>query len=337
MQKREPNHRLRAARERAHLSRELGLDHAGRATPDDVDRKAFLQAALGAGAGGLVARRFPDHDATDLVAAVAGPTAHYGRLGDSVSPVELSPAVEAHLRLAMSVVHGVLPTRDGYAVLSEAAVLAAWMARERDDPGTARRHYGEAVGCAERADYLPLTAFMRQSRGTFAVEHGDPQRGLALLQQARQDLEGTDAPDAARAHVASWLALAHAELGDRQAALGELRGAESLIDSNRGEPVWPWVLGFTAAKAARYQASAFAKLADLTAARSALAAAAPALASPRPFAQAQVDHARALTRAGQLDEARARAADALEVGRRYGFERIVQQVRALNLMDVDNC
>src|SRR5258706_16468509 len=41
---------------------ELGFDHASRATPEDVDRKAFLQAAFGAGAGALVARHFPEHD-----------------------------------------------------------------------------------------------------------------------------------------------------------------------------------------------------------------------------------------------------------------------------------
>src|SRR2546430_516138 len=34
---------------------ELGFDHTSRATPEDVDRKAFLQAALGAGAGALLA------------------------------------------------------------------------------------------------------------------------------------------------------------------------------------------------------------------------------------------------------------------------------------------
>jgi transcriptional regulator with XRE-family HTH domain len=314
---------------------ELGFDHTSRATPEDVDRKAFLQAALGAGAGALVAHRFPDHDATDLVTAVAGPTAHYGRLGDSVSIIELSPAVEAHLRLALSVVTGVLPTREGFAALSESAVLAAWVAKERGDAGTARRHYSEAVSYAERAQHPLLTAFMLQSRGTFAVETGDHRRGLTLLELARQEFEA-DAPDAAKAHVASWLAQAHAELGDRAAALGELRKAESLIDSDRGEPRWPWVLAFGAAKAARYQASTFAKLDDLPAARSAFAAAAPALVAPRPLAQAQVDHARVLARAGHADEARALASDALAVARQYGFERIVQQIRILSPVDVDN-
>lgn len=301
-----------------------------------MDRKAFLQAALGAGAGSLVARHFPDHDASDLLAAVAGPTAHYGCLGDSASTVDLTPAVEAHLRLAGSVITGVLPTRDGFAVLSEAAVLAAWVARERDDIGTARRHYREAVQHAERAQHPLLTAFMEQSRGTFAIEAGNPSRGVALLERARHILNEAGGPDAARAHVASWLALGHAELRDRAAALGELRRAESLIGSERGEPRWPWVFGFSAPKAARYRAATLARLDDLSGARSAFEAAAPALVAPRPRAHALADHAAALARAGHADEASAVAREALAIGQRYGLERIVHELSELGLVDVDN-
>ena len=127
--------------------------------------------------------------------------------------------------------------------------------------------------------------------------------------------------------MASWLALAHAEMGDRAAALAELRRAETLVDSERGEPRWPWVLTFTAAKAARYRAATFAKLNDLTAAHEAFTAAAPALTAPRPRAQAQVEHARVLARAGHGDEACALALDALAIG--SGFERIVRQINGL--------
>lgn len=294
-----------------------------------MDRKAFLQVVLGAAAGSVVARHFPDHDASDLLAAVAGPTAHYGRLGDTASTAELSPAVEVHLRLAASVVSGTLPTREGFAVLSEAAVLAAWVARERDDTGTARRHYREAVHHAERARHPLLTAFMLQSRGTFAIDAGHPRQGLGLLQQARRLLNDERAPDAAQAHIASWLALGQAELGDRGAALAELRIAESMIDSERGEHRWPWVFRFSAAKAARYRAATLAKLDDLAGARSAFAAAAPALVAPRPRAHALADQAGALSRAGHIDEASELAREALAIGHQYGFERIVQRVQEL--------
>jgi transcriptional regulator with XRE-family HTH domain len=381
----QPNYRLRAARERAHLSRnrlaeaaslwlatrdpkgrdvafdanhlgkierglitrprdhyvaalcavlkmteaELGFDHSSRATPEDVDRKAFLQAALGAGAGALIARQFPEHGATDLLAAVSGPTAHYRRMGDVVSTTELTPAVEAHLRLASSIVTGALPTQNGLAALSEAAVLAAWVARERDDAGTSRQHYAQAVHFAERAQHPLLTAFMLLSRGSFMVESGDHRRGLILLQQSRKELQDSAAPDTAHALLASFHADAHAEMGDRAHACAELRMAESLINRNRGELRWPWVFAFGVADVARWQASTLAKLDDLAAARAAFGAAAPALAAPRRRADAQLDQARALAHAGHVGEACALALDTALVSHQYGFERIIRRVHGL--------
>lgn len=307
---------------------ELGFDHQSRATPEDVDRKAFLQAAFGAGAGALIASGLPDHDATDLVAVVAGPTAYYRRMGDVASTLELSPAVEAHLRLATSVVTNVLPTRDGFAALSDAAMLAAYVARDRDDAGTARRHYADAVRFAERAQHPLLTACTLLARGTFAIESGDPRRGLLLFQQARKELAGTTAPDAARGLLASFHAAAHAELGDRAAAVMEMRTAESLIGSRGGEASWPWVFAFDAPKAARHEASTLAKLDDLPAARTAFAAAVPGMA-PKPRAEAEADHARVLAHTGHVDEACALAVAALKVARQYGSERIVRRIGAL--------
>lgn len=308
---------------------ELGFDHASRATPEDVDRKAFLQTAFGVGAGAMIARRFPDHDSTDLVAAIAGPSAHYRRLSESVSTVELTPAVEAHLRLASSVVTKVLPTREGFAALSEAGLLAAWVARERDDSGTVRRHFAEAMRHSERAQSPALTALLNLGRGTFAVESGDPRRGSLLIQQAQGQLEGTGAPDVAHAHLAACNAVALAEMGDRPAALAEMRRSDSLAATGRGEPQWPWIFAFDGAKSARYQATTLAKLDDLRAAQAAFAYAAPNAMAPSPRAMAQVDQARALAHAGRVDEACALAMEALIVGQRYGFERIVKRVRAL--------
>jgi transcriptional regulator with XRE-family HTH domain len=308
---------------------ELGFDHQSRATPEDVDRKAFLQAALGAGAGALIARGLPEHDASDLLASIAGPTAHYRRLGDIASTTELAPVVEAHLRLATSVVTNVLPTRDGFAALSEAALMAAWVARERDNAGTARLHYAGAVRFAERAQHPLLTSMMLQGRGTFEIRSGDPRGGVPLLQAARRELDKAGAPAGIYARLAAFEALGHAAMRDRKAALAELRNSESVSDSGRGDLRWPWIFPFDEASAVRYQASTFAALNDLPAARTAFATALPTLTMPRPRAEVQTDHARALARAGHFDEACALAAEALAVGKRYGFERIIREVRAL--------
>jgi hypothetical protein len=247
----------------------------------------------------------------------------------AVSTTELRPAVEAHLRLVSEVVTDSLPTSVGFKVLSETAGLAAWLAADQGDEGAARRHYVEALRQAERAHHPLLVAYMRASLGHFAVESGDPRPGLALLERAQHEIEGHDVPNAARAWLASLKSVAHAVMGDRVSATAELRNAETLSGNHRGDPQWPWVFAFDAGKAARYQAATLSRLGDLAGARTAFSAASVTLTSPKPRAVAQVDHARVLAQAGQVDEATVLALDALGVGRRYGSVRVIQRIRAL--------
>lgn len=296
---------------------------------DDVNRKAFLQVAFGAAAGALVGRDLSDYDASDLVSAIAAPTRNYRRMEAAVSTAELTPAVEAHLRLASGMVADSLPTSVGYGVLSETAGLAAWLAADQGEEGTARRRYVQALRYAERAQHPLLTAYMRASLGHFAVEVGDPRPGLVLLERAQHEIKDHDVPDAARAWLASLQSLAHATMNDGAAALAQLRTAESLAGTDRGDPQWPWVFAFDAPKAARYRAATLALLGDLRGARTAFAAASVALTAPKPRALAQVEHARVLARACQVDEAAVLALDALSVARRYASVRVAQRIRAL--------
>lgn len=295
-----------------------------------MDRQAFLQAAFGAGAGALIAKRFPDHDEGDLLAAVAGPTAHYRRLSEVVSTAELAPATEAHLRLASSLVTDVAPSRDGFAALSEAAMLAAWVSRERDDAETAHQRYTQAVRYAERAQHSLLKAFMLGCRGHFLVECGNPRTGLTLLEHARHELDGRSAPEAARAFSAAVSAVAHARLGDRTGAMTELRQADSFVGKGQGEYRWPWIFPFNEAEAAPFRTSTLALVGDLPAARTEFATVPTGHIAPWRRAEAQVDQAWALARAGQIDEAGVLAAETLSIARRYGFDRIVRRIRTLN-------
>lgn len=308
---------------------ELGFAAHPNGQPDDVNRKTFLRTTLGMGAGALVARHLPEHDGTDLASAIAGPTAHYRRMESAVSTTELVPVVEAHLRLATGVVTESIPTTVGFGVLSETAGLAAWLAADRGDEGTARQHYAQALRYAERARHPLLGAYMLASHGHFAVEFGDPRPGLALLNRAEHEIDGQEVPDATRAWLASLQSLAHAAIGDHTATLRQLRTAETLSNSDRGDPHWPWVFAFDPPKAARYRAASLARLGDLAGARSAYAIASAALTSPKPRALAQVDHARVLARTGHADEASSLALDALKVGRRYGSARVVHRIRAM--------
>lgn len=308
---------------------DTGFEAPGGVSLENVDRKTFLKTTLGVGAGVAVSRCLPgpDVDPDELLAAVAGPTSNYRRMESAVSSAKLAPAVDAHLELAKGVIAPTMRTSTGLRVLAEIAGLAAWLAADRGDNATARRRYREAIGHAERAAHPLLAAYMTASLGQFAVEAGDARRGLELLDEAGEQLDAS-APDAAHAWLASLHAVAHAECGDRPAALMSLRRAEKLTYRQRGEPVWPWVFTFDTAKAARYQAEALGCLGDLRAAQAAFVASEPALTAPKPRAAAQTRHAGVLVSAGRLGEGCRLAVDALAVGRALGSERVTARVRA---------
>jgi len=263
---------------------ELGFHRPGQTNLDDVDRKTFLKTTLGAGAGILLA---PSE--ANLIEILAGPTAHYRQMESAVPSDRLSPAVDAHLTLAANIVRDRLRTSDGFRVLSEIAGLAAWLAADRGDHATARRRYAEAISYAERTHHPLLISYMTASLGHFAVEAGDTNHGLTMLRRASAQLD-INASDTARAWLASLLAVAHAAMGDRTRTIAALRRAEKLTSRQRGQPQWPWVFTFSAAKAAKYQASALGRLGDLRAARAAYTAASPALTAAKPRALAQVEH-----------------------------------------------
>lgn len=307
---------------------ELGFRRSARGKPDDVDRRALLKTALGAGAGVIAARTLPGPavDLDDLAAAIMGPTAHYRRMESAVPSDQLAPAVDAHLHLAAGIVTTKMRNSTGYGVLSEIAGLAAWLAVDRNDHAAARKRYTEAVAHAERAHHPLLAAYMTASLGHFAVEAGHARQGVVLLDRAANQLDKS-APNSARAWLASLHAVGHATLGDRTATLSSLRAAERLTSRKSRDPHWPWVFTFDRAKAARYQATALGRLGDLRAARDAYVSADSALGAAKPRALAQVDLAQVLVGAGMVDEGCQLALAALAIGRDYGSERITSRVR----------
>ncbi len=84
---------------------------------------------------------------------------------------------------------------------------------------------------------------------------------------------------------------------------------------------------FSPAKAARYRASALGLIGDLRAAKTAYAAAGPALTAAKPRALAQIEHAKVLASTGDVTGGCALATEALAVGRAYSSERITSRVR----------
>jgi hypothetical protein len=299
---------------------DLGFRRPRRATPDVVDRKTFLKATLGAGAGVLLT----PSDA-NLIEILSGPTTYYRQMEAAVPSDPLSLAVDAHLTLAAGIVRDRLRTSDGFRMLSEIAGLAAWLAADRGDNSMARRRYAEAIDHAERTHHPVLVSYMTASLGHFAVEAGDINHGLTLLRRASNRLDAS-APDIARAWLESLSAVAYAATGDRARTVAALRRAEKLASRQRGEPHWPWVFTFGEAKAARYQASALGRLGDLRSARAAYASAAQRsrllshelwLRSSTPMCLLGSDVAGGC----------ALATEALAIGRAYGSERITSRAR----------
>jgi tetratricopeptide (TPR) repeat protein len=253
-------------------------------------------------------------------------TTNYRQMESAVPSGQLTPAVEAHLALALGIVNERMRTSAGYRVLSEIAGLSAWLAVDRGDTATARHRYAEAIDYAERTHHPLLMSYMTASLGHFAVEAANPRAGLTMIQRASALLDN-DAPDAARAWLESLRAAAHAELGDRPEAAAALSRAERLANRQRGELRWPWVFDFDSAKVARYQAAVLGRLGDVRAASAAYAAAKSALTAAKPRALAQVEHAHVLTRGGDVTSACSLAIEALVTARAYGSERITNRIR----------
>lgn len=305
---------------------ELGFSTPHRAPDDEsVNRKQFLSSALVVTTGVILANAAPTE--SELAEVMAGSTANYRRLESSMPSDRLAPVVDAHLNLVAGVVRDRLRTSSGFRALSEVAGLSAWLAADRGDDAAARRRYVEAIRHAERTHHPLLVSYMTASLGHYAVEMGDARAGLTLLRTAASQLSA-DAPDSAGAWMSSLLAVAYAAGGDRANAMGALRRAERLVDRQRGEPQWPWVFAFDAAKAARYQASALTRLGDYRAARVAFESADSALTAEKPRALAKVEHAQVLARCGDVEGGCALAAAALGVGITYHSERITRLARA---------
>jgi len=313
---------------------ELGFRKGGSGcNTEDVDRKTFLRTTLGLGAGAALARATPIVPALsggqdDLVSAVAGPTQDYRRMESSVSSQYLAPAAEGHLRLAKQVVHEKIRNGKGFATLSEIAGLAAWLAADRGDSATARARYKESIRYAESSRNALLVSYMTASLGHYAVEMGDPRQGLHLLDRAAK-YHDNRTPAAARAWLASLRAVAFGAMGDRAQTLDALRTAQRNTDRQASDAQWPWLFAFTSAKAARYQSTALAALGDHAGSRAAYAAAIPTITAPKPLALAKVEHASLMVSMRQEDEACRLAVEALQVGKQYGSEKIVERVRDL--------
>ena len=182
-----------------------------------------------------------------------------------------------------------------------------------------------------------LAGYMIGSLAAFEVDGGDPELGLTLITDARQQT-GTTLHPAPRAWLDATEALSLAAVrrdGDA-AAQALTRAAKAIEQDRRPEPPpWPWVFPFDHAKLAGYRALVAVRLtrpADALAAfTESLSAAQPA---PKQRAVVMLEVATAACQDGtarrdsdRADEAFRLACEALGVGITYSSERVIERAR----------
>ncbi|MFF7638468.1 helix-turn-helix domain-containing protein [Kitasatospora sp. NPDC008050] len=323
----------------AHLgipARLLGLAENGtqaRNGTEHVDRRQFLGGVAAAAATPVLATvpDLPDEAGQQAAALRLGTTA-FRRLDGSTPSRELADVVHSHMRLIQGLA-GSTPT-DSHrsklaAVASETASLAAWLAWDMGDNGSARSFYGAAIKAARSAGDPLLAAYQAGSLAQFEAHAGNAAQALSLALTARRHL-GSTRPPIADAWLSSVEALGHAAGGDRRSADRALTRSRTVAATLAGSelPPWPWVFAFDESKVAAFRVTCGARLSVpewvTTADASALAT-----GHAKQRALVVLDIAAGHLAAGRIEAAFALASRAMETGLQYRSGRIVERARAL--------
>jgi hypothetical protein len=215
------------------------------------------------------------------------------------------------------------------AVASEAASLAAWLAWDMGDNGSARSFYGSAIKAARSAGDPLLVAYQAGSLAQFEAHSGHGAHALGLARTARRYL-GSEPPAIADAWLLSVEALSHAAKGDQRdadRALTQSRAAASRSVPDELPP-WPWVFAFDESKVAAFRVTCGARLGLPNWVATADA---PALATSHAKQRALVmlDIATGHVAAGRVEAAFALASRAVDTGLQYRSGRTLERARAL--------
>jgi transcriptional regulator with XRE-family HTH domain len=304
---------------------------------DDPTKRRDFGKAMALALVPLPTRAAVDEATAPTLTAITGAQR---RLDATTSARELIPGVIAHVEMANRLLARASRTphaADVAAATSEAAGFAAWLHADMYDIGTARAYYRMAIDRARRAGQDLLAGYMLGSLAAFEIDGGDPEFGLTLITDARQQMGAIPHP-APRAWLDATEALSLAAARrDGDAATQVLARAAKTIDQDRRSepPPWPWVFPFDHAKLAGYRALVAVRLthpADALAAfAESLSAAQPA---PKQRAVVMLEVATAACQDGtarrdgdRVHEAFRLASEALGVGVAYSSERVIERAR----------
>jgi hypothetical protein len=215
-------------------------------------------------------------------------------------------------------------------MVAEASSFSSWM-----PPVPPIRESGARR--ARQAGHDLLAGYMLGSLAAFEIDGGDPELGITLVGEARQQIGATPHP-APQAWLYATEALSFAAARrDGDAAGHALTCAARVIDEDRQSepPPWPWVFPFDHAKLAGYRALAAVRLIRPG---EALAAFTESLSAPHPSpkqrAVIMLEVATAARQEGtarrdndRIDESFRLACEALAVGVTYSSERVIDRAR----------
>ena len=299
---------------------------------EQVERREFLSGVAAAAAEPVLAVLPEAHGAAqDQGAALRLNTMAYRRLDGSTPSRDLTEPVHAHMGLIQSVARSVPTARRAQlaGIGSEAASLAAWLAWDMGDNGSARTWYGSAIKAARSAGDPLLAAYQLGSFAQFEAHAGNGAQALTLVGTARRSL-GPQRPAITDAWLSSVEALAHAAVGDQYAAdhaLIRSRAAAERLPLEEPPP-WPWVFAFDESKVAACRVTCGARLGlpnwVITADTAALAT-----GHAKQRALLVLDIAAGHLGAGRVEAAFALASRALDTGIEYRSGRIVERARTV--------
>ena len=304
---------------------------------DDPTKRRDFGKAMALALVPLPTRAAVDETTAPALTAITGAQR---RLDATTSARELSRGVVAHVEMANRLLARAARTpfaADVAAAGSEAAGFAAWLHADMYDIGTARAYYRMAINRARRAGHDLLAGYMLGSLAAFETEGDDPELGLALLAEARDQIGATPhAAPRAWLDAIEALSLAAARRDREDAGHALARAAKTIDKDRRSEPPpWPWVFPFDHAKLAGYRALVAVRL---TRPADALAAFAESLSATQPapkqralvmleVAAAACQDGTARRDSDRIDEAFRLGCEALGVGVTYSSERVIERAR----------
>ncbi len=274
---------------------------AGSGEADDVDRRTFLETALGSA---LLAPHRRALDGLTLDDLLVMPRRYLGEWVIAVPHNRIAPTFAGCLWLAEA--------RDLNEAACDASLILAWMANDLGDEARIHHHYADAAKYAERTGSRKLLTY------TLACWSADTTDGLKKLRlaDAAQDVLPENSPAILRNYVAVRLALAlaHAEVGNRSRAL-------AAMGRHTGPAGWEYPMTYPddEASVTRWRGELSLRLGDLDAGIPALESVLDTWPDKRQVFVGE-ELARAYRLAGDDERAQELEDETRELGRRLGLK-----------------